>query len=67
MLFDPIDGLPLIADDVQDRLQQISIEHKVYRLIFSYFKCDSQRYGRSQGSKEVCSRCGQVSPHLWKF
>lgn len=29
LLLDPIDGLPLIPDDVQDRLQQISIEHKV--------------------------------------
>lgn len=29
LLLDPIDGLPLIPDDVQDRLQQINIEHKV--------------------------------------
>lgn len=29
LLLDPIDGLPLIPDDIQDRLQQITIEHKV--------------------------------------
>lgn len=28
LLLDPIDGLPLIPDDIQDRMQQISIEHK---------------------------------------
>lgn len=29
LLLDPIDGLPLIPDDIQDRMQQISIDHKV--------------------------------------
>lgn len=29
LLLDPIDGLPLIPDDIQDRMQQMSIEHKV--------------------------------------
>lgn len=47
VLLDPIDGLPLIPDDIQDRMQQISIDHKVRFDFLITFVCLTAGVSRS--------------------